>query len=60
MRTVVMDVTQQEIAEAYQPLFDLMSNEHGKTLLQSEMDDIIRASNKVQENVTELFKAGTK
>jgi chromosomal replication initiation ATPase DnaA len=31
----------------YQPLFDLMANEHNLTLLESQLDDIIRASQKV-------------
>lgn len=31
----------------YQPLFDLISKEHGKTLLKSEMDDIISVVQKM-------------
>jgi hypothetical protein len=31
----------------YQPLFDLMSNEHNLTLVQSEMDDIIQTVTKM-------------
>lgn len=38
--------TQKHI-EAYQELFDLMANEHNLILLQSEMDDIIKASQNV-------------
>ncbi len=37
-------------AEKYQPLFDLMHDEHGVILLESEMDDIIYASQKVVDN----------
>lgn len=37
----------QEHMEAYQELFSHMANEHGLTLLQSEMDEIIRLSKKV-------------
>lgn len=39
-----------ETANKYQPLFDLMHDEHGVILLQSEMDDIIYASQKVVDN----------
>lgn len=31
------------VAERYQPLFDLMMNEHGLTLTVSEMDDVANA-----------------
>ena len=37
----------QEQIEAYQPLFSHLVNEHGLVLLQSEMDEIIRLSQKV-------------
>jgi len=49
----------QKVAECYQPLFDLMENEHGKTLLVSELDEIISAANMVQENVKGLFAQTT-
>ncbi len=39
-----------ETAKLYQPLFDLIHDEHGLILLQSEMDDIIDASQKVVDN----------
>jgi len=45
-----------EIAKAYQPLFDLMANEHGKILTISEMDDIISAAEKVIEANNELYR----
>jgi len=41
---------QKEIAELYQPLFDLMYNEHEIILTQSQMDDIIIACDKVKLN----------
>ena len=41
-----MDI-QREIADKYQDLFNLMSNEHNLTLTISEMDDIIHESQKV-------------
>jgi len=34
----------------YQQLFDHMSNEHGLTLLQSEMDEIISISNSINKD----------
>lgn len=34
----------------YQPLFNLMHEEFGIIVLESDMDEIIRASNKVIEN----------
>jgi predicted small metal-binding protein len=37
-----------ELAECYQPLFDLMSKEHGLILTTSEMDEIIKAAIKVK------------
>lgn len=39
-----------ETAALYQQLFDLLHDEHGMILLESEMDEIIRASLKVVEN----------
>lgn len=42
---------QQTEALEYQPLFDLMSKEHNLTLFTHEMDDIIRASQKVISNI---------
>jgi hypothetical protein len=39
--------------EAYQELFDHMINEHGLTLLQSELDEIIRLSQKTVERYNE-------
>lgn len=50
-------ITQKEaepINNAYAPLFDLINQEYGKILLISEMDEIISASNKVQENLQKL------
>ena len=43
------------MAEAYQPLFDLMQNEYGCILLSSEMDEIIIAAKKVEENLITLL-----
>lgn len=37
----------QEHIESYQNLFNHMADEHGLTLLQSEMDEIIRLSKEV-------------
>lgn len=37
-----------EQSENYQPLFDLMKDEHGLILLESEMDDIISKSDAVK------------
>ena len=34
---------------AYYPLFEHMQNEHGLTLLESELDEIIRLSDEVKE-----------
>ncbi len=48
-------ITQKSAAEAYRPLFDLMINEHGLTLIASEMDEIIEAVEKVNHNLSELF-----
>jgi hypothetical protein len=43
-------------AEAYQPLFDLMYQEHGITLTIGQMDEIIDAVNKVDDNHLELYR----
>jgi hypothetical protein len=43
---------QKEEASRYQGLFDLMSNEHGLTLTISEMDEIIRESQKISNGTT--------
>ena len=50
------DINEKTKAEAYQPLFDFMSNEYGKTLLKSEMDEIISVVDKVNENLIELWR----
>jgi len=44
------------IAEAYQPLFNMMQQEHNLILTVGEMDDIISAVSKVEENLTELYR----
>lgn len=49
--------TQKQIAEAYQPLFDYMSEVYGKTLLVSEMSELMDRVNLVNENLEELFRA---
>ena len=41
---------QQEIAQCYQPLFDIMQQEHGVILTVGEMDEIIKAATKVIHN----------
>lgn len=46
-------MTQKQI-ESYQELFDLMKNEYDLTLLQSEMDEIIRASQNVVKKFNEI------
>ena len=38
---------------AYYPLFEHMQNEHGLTLLESELQEIIRLSDKVKQNYNE-------
>lgn len=43
-----MDIIK-ETAEKYQPLFNLMSEEHGLTLTMSEMDDIIAKVDEVKQ-----------
>ena len=43
----------QKHIEAYQELFDHMANEHELTLLQSELDEIIRLSKKTIEKYNE-------
>lgn len=45
---------QRAIAEAYQPLFDLMINEYDKLLTVEEMDEIRIAVHKVNENLKKL------
>ena len=44
-------MNEKEIAAAYQPLFDLMANEHDLILIQQEMDEIINAALKVVNNM---------
>ncbi len=46
--------TQKEIAEQYQGLFNLMSNQHGLTLTTSEMNDIIIEAQKVVNKINYL------
>lgn len=41
----------------YQPLFDLMYEEHGLTLLESEMKDIIYVVEKMQEPTSDLIRS---
>jgi hypothetical protein len=47
-------MTEQEKAICYAPLFDLISQDHDVILTCSEMDEIIRASLKVVENIENL------
>lgn len=44
------------MAEAYQPLFDLMATNFDKVLTVGEMNDIIAAVDNVNENLTELYR----
>lgn len=41
-------------AECYSPLFKLLAEQHDVLVTISEMDEIISASNKVQENLSKL------
>lgn len=50
-------VTDKQLAEAYQPLFDLMADEYDKLLVEHEMDEIISASYKVTENIDTLYES---
>ena len=47
---------QKRIAECYQPLFDHLHNEHGLTLLVSEMDEIMNLVEKVNDNLNEAWR----
>ena len=49
-------MNEKELAAAYQPLFDLMANEHGLILIQQEMDEIILATTQVFDNFDNLEK----
>lgn len=49
-------ISQKELAECYQTLFDLMDKEHGKILTVSEMDEIIAASFKVYNTIDNLMQ----
>ena len=49
-------MTQEEMSICYAPLFDLISQEHDVILTCSEMDEIIRASLKVVENLNSVNK----
>ena len=40
----------QKTIEAYQPLFEYMYDEHNRIMLQEDMDEIIRLSQKVVKN----------
>jgi hypothetical protein len=46
-----------EISKCYQPLFNLMANEHNLILLDSEMDEIIRTCLLVVENINSKIKS---
>lgn len=48
-------ITDQSIADCYQPLFDLLYRDHNITATNEEMDDIISAAEKVKEKLDELF-----
>ncbi len=46
---------QKEIAECYQPLFDLIFKEHDKALTMSEMDEVISAASKVTRSLDKIY-----
>lgn len=46
----------EKIAEIYQPLFDLMSKEHGLILTISEMDEILNTASRVITNYGKSFE----
>lgn len=50
-------ITQKQIAECYQPLFDHLSKVYNITALTSEMDEIISVVATVQDSLDELFRA---
>lgn len=55
-----MDIpTSPKIAEAYQPLFDLMRKEHGLLLLPSELDEVIRTSVRVLKSLDAIYAQET-
>ena len=45
-------MNEKELAAVYQPLFDLMANEHELILTRQEMDEIIIAAEKVRDNIS--------
>jgi hypothetical protein len=45
-------MNEKELAAAYQPLFDLMANEHELILTKQEIDEIIIAAEKVRDNIS--------
>lgn len=48
-------MTDQQIAEIYQPLSDHMQDEHGIILIVSEMDEIIKLAQKVTEQYNNVI-----
>lgn len=48
-------ISDQTIADCYQSLFDLLSQDHNITATKGEMDDIISAAERVKENLDNLF-----
>ena len=50
-------MTDQQEANIYQPLFDLLSKEYNITLTISEMDEVINKSQKVTENFDGFLKS---
>ena len=53
---MAVGISQKQLAECYQPLFELMYNEHDKILIISEMDEIIAAAFKVSNAVDNLYQ----
>lgn len=53
-----MDIIR-ETADKYQPLFNLMSKEHGLTLTINEMDDIIAKVDEVKQSFTPIVSTRT-
>lgn len=52
---MINQFTDKDLAEAYQPLFDYLSNEFGISLLVSEMDEIRDKVDIVNDTLTIMF-----
>ena len=56
LHSKMQHLNEKNLAEAYQPLFDVMNNEHDKILTVGEMNEIISAVSNVNKNLTELYQ----